>query len=145
MEKPHKLIDKAFILKKSTLFESLDLELLLTIADKVEMLNLKKGSKVFQVGNEGNQLYLIVNGSISIHLPRRNRDPLILNEGEFFGDESIFNERTRGYEAIAEKDSTLLAIQRSHVLSMISECPAIAVTLLQAYSDSVEFRTRATL
>ena len=43
------LIDKALLLKKVALFEQLELDLLLTIADKLEDITAKPNEKIFHI------------------------------------------------------------------------------------------------
>lgn len=135
------LIDKAFLLKKTALFGSLDLDLLLTISDRMEMVFHKKAEKVFQLDQDAHRMYLIIDGRVSIQ-DKDGQHLAQLNPGEFFGDESLFHERPRTYEAICETPLTLLALSRSHLLSIISECPTVAIALLEAYTRGTDFRRR---
>lgn len=135
------LIDKAFLLKKTPLFRSLDLDLLLTISDRLDIVSHRKGEKVFQLDQDAHRMYLIVDGEVLI----QNKEGKILAElssGEFFGDESLFHEYPRAYEAICERAITLLALSRSHLSSIIAECPSVAMALLEAYTRNTEFRKR---
>jgi len=139
--KPLHLIDKAFLLKKMQLFSSLDLDLLLTIADKMETHLYKKEASIFQEGQEAHRLYLIVEGGVGI----KNRKEGVLGElaaGDFFGEESIFNEKERGYEAFCKTDVTLLTMTGPHFLSLINECPTVAISLLEIYTAPLDFRQR---
>ncbi len=133
------LIDKAFLLKKTTLFGSLDLDLLLTIADKLDLMRYKKGESIFTNGQEANLMYLIAEGSVSIKCNEIEAD---LSKGEFFGDESVFNEKARAYSATCSGSATLFTLSRNHLLGIIAECPSVAIALLEAYSARVNFRNR---
>ena len=63
-----------------------------------------------------------------------------LSVGDYFGDESLFNEQARGYIAICKSDALFLTLSRSHLLSIISECPSVAVSLLQSYASLLPCR-----
>ncbi len=135
------LIDRAFLLKKTELFGSLDLDLLLTIADRLELITHRAGEMVFQLDQDAHRMYLIVDGRILI----QDKEGEILAElpsGEFFGDEALFHERPRTYVAISKSPVTLLALSRSHLLSIIAECPSVAIALLEAYTRTIDFRHR---
>ena len=135
------LIDKAFLLKKTALFRSLDLDLLLTISDRLEPVTLRKQEKVFQLGQDAHRMYLIVEGRVRIQGKGGERlDELIT--GDFFGDEALFSQSARAYEAICILPTTLLALSRSHLLSIIAECPSVALALLEAYTLTTPFRHR---
>jgi CRP-like cAMP-binding protein len=127
------LIEKAFFLKKVRLFNELDLELLLAIAEKLHQDDYDAGEKIFIPGQVANRIYIIFEGSVQIS-DEKGRPLQDLAPGDYFGDESLFNDQTRGYAATAKKNSLLFTLPRSHLLSIISECPSVAVSLLQAYS-----------
>lgn len=135
------LIDRAFLLKKTSLFGSLDLDLLLTIADRLELVTHKKGEKIFQLDQDAHRMYLIVEGSVLIQ-DKKGETLAYLDAGEFFGDEALFQERSRGYDATSETPVILLALSRTHLLSIIAECPSVAIALLEAYTSSTDFRMR---
>ena len=133
------LIDKAFLLKKTNLFGSLDLDLLLSIADKVESLHFRAADKVFQIDHEGSRMYLIAAGQISI--VDKYEQPLAnLAAGDFFGDEGIFNDKRRTYSAYCLTKVELLVLPRSHLISIIQECPTVALCLLEAYASQFTCR-----
>lgn len=135
------LIDRAFFLKKTPLFGTFDLDLLLPIADKLQIITFESDQPVFDINEAAYRIYFIVKGSIEI----RDENNLILetlSDDDFFGDESIFNEKPRGYKAVSRTHSTLLALSRTNLLTIISECPSVAVGLLQAYTSMTRFRPR---
>jgi CRP/FNR family transcriptional regulator, cyclic AMP receptor protein len=134
------LIDKAFLLKKTPLFVSLDLDLLLPIADKLGIVSFHAGDFIFSNLEEAHRMYFILNGKVEIQVPPATL--ALLSQDDFFGDESIFNEKPRAYTAISKTDSTLLTLSRTNLLSIISECPSVAVGLLQVYASTIAFRLR---
>ncbi|NGX60951.1 MAG: CRP-like cAMP-activated global transcriptional regulator [Chlamydiae bacterium] len=136
------LIDKSFLLKKTPLFTALDLDILLTIADKLELLSFDKGEKVFRYGQDAKRMYLIVEGEIEI-LDEEESKLSVLGSGFFFGDEAIFAEKARGYTARVVEDTTLLALSRSHLYTIIGECPSVAIAFLEAYASTTPFRFRS--
>lgn len=135
------LIEKAFFLKKSRLFSELDLEVLLAIAEKLNEDDYDKDEKVFTPGQVANRIYLIAEGAVQIFDEHR-RLVCDLGVGDYFGDESLFNEQPRSYSAVCKTDTVFLTLSRSHLLSIISECPSVAVTLLQSYSQQLACRHR---
>ena len=133
------LIEKAFFLKKVRLFTDLELELLLAIAEKLHEDDYDAGEKIFTPGQVANRIYFIESGTVQI-CDERLKPFSEVGIGDYFGDESLFNEQTRCYAAIAKTDSLFLTLSRSHLLSIISECPSVAVALLQAYSQHIPCR-----
>lgn len=134
------IIDKAFLLKKSSLFSALDLDLLLTIADKMELHSFKENECIFTSGQEGKNMFLIVQGSVNIF--QDSKELSLLNGGEFFGDEAVFNEKNREYTAKCKTSVIALSLTRNHILGIIGECPSVAVALLECYTRKVSYRER---
>jgi CRP/FNR family transcriptional regulator, cyclic AMP receptor protein len=135
------LIEIAFFLKKTRLFSELDLEMLLAIAEKLHEDDYEKEEKVFTPGQVANRIYLIAQGHVQIR-DEHHRLIAELSPGDYFGDESLFNEQPRSYTALCKTDCLFLTLSRSHLLSIISECPSVAVTLLQSYSQQLACRHR---
>jgi CRP-like cAMP-binding protein len=135
------LIEKAFFLKKTRLFNELDLEILLAVAEKLHEDAYDANEKVFTPGQVANRVYFIWSGTVQI-LDEKNKPVSELTANDFFGDESLFNEQPRSYTSIYKTDSVFLTLSRSHLLSIISECPSVAVLLLQSYSTQLPCRYR---
>ena len=134
------LIDKAFYLKRTPLFCTLDLNLLLPIADKLGVAEFDANEVIFSPDDEGFRMYFIIRGFVEI----RNEHQILatLSNEEFFGDESLFNEKPRAYKAIAKMDTLLLSLSRTNLFTIISECPNVAVGFLQVYTSRTQFRLR---
>ena len=58
------LIDKAFLLKRSTPFVSLDLDILLTFADKLTLVTFEEGEQIFPIEQEAHRMYFIGKGDV---------------------------------------------------------------------------------
>jgi len=138
--KPLALIDRAFFLKKIPLFATLDLDLLLPIADKLGIAAYQANEHIFGINDEASRMYFIVKGTVEI----RDESKLlaILHSEDFFGDESLFNEKPRAYRALSTTETLLLSISRTNLLTIISECPTVAIGFLQAYTQTTPFRSR---
>jgi len=133
------LIEKAFFLKQNRLFCELELELLLAIAEKLHEDDYDQNEKVFTSGQVANRLYFIAKGEVKI-ISDLNKSICTLKAHDHFGDESIFNDQPRSYSAKCTTDAILLTLSRSHLLSIISECPSVAISLLQSYSKRLTCR-----
>jgi CRP-like cAMP-binding protein len=138
------LIEKAFFLKKSRLFNELELELLLAIAEKLHEDDYDAKEKIFSLAQVANRIYFIIQGKVEI-FDDQSKFLCELTNGNYFGDESLFNEKPRTYSAICKTDTLLLSLSRSHLLSIISECPSVAVALLQSYSQQLSCRFKETV
>lgn len=137
--KPLSLIEKAFFLKKVRIFSGLDFELLLAIAEKLHDDDYDAEEKIFMSGQVANRIYFVATGSVHL-LDDRMGQRATLKPTDFFGDESLFNDAPRTYSAVCKTDAILLTLSRSHLLSIISECPSVAVSLLQIYAHALPCR-----
>src|SRR5688572_17992780 len=95
------LIDKAFILKKTPMFASLDLDLLLPIADKLVVVHFNESDEIFCVKDEAKRMYFIAKGTVELR--DQQQTPLAnLHPNDFFGDEALFSEKPRAYNAYSK-------------------------------------------
>ncbi len=133
------LIDKALMLKKTSLFGSLDLDLLLTISDQLYPISFEPQETIFHIEQEAHRMYLIASGEVEIK-NQQQEIVTILSPLDFFGDESLFNEKPRAYTAISRGETLLLGLSRTHLITIISECPNVALRLLTVYSSLLPFR-----
>ncbi len=134
-------LDTALFLKRQTLLADLSLDLLLAIAEKAHSLEIKEGDVLFQPDQEAHKMYFILEGGVRVE----DRDHQLLGllyAGECFGEESLFSDTNRGYWAIAETDTTLLVLLKSHLMTLIAETPTIALHFLHLYTSQHPFRTR---
>jgi len=135
------LIEKAFFLKKISIFADLDLDLLLAIAEKLDEDDYDMGEKIFTYGQSANRIYFVKKGIVQI-CDQQMRPLSEVTLGDYFGEESLFNERPRGYTAFCKTSALFFTLSRSHLLSILSECPSVAIALIQAYSQQVMYRNR---
>lgn len=127
------LIDKAFILKRTPLFQTLDLDLILTCADKLGISTFEKEEIIFEIGEEAHRMFIVAKGSV--RLENESGANAIVKPIEFFGDESLFSDKARTYRACADDTTILLTLSKTNLLTMISECPSIGVGFLQVYAQ----------
>ncbi|MBQ8499045.1 cyclic nucleotide-binding domain-containing protein [Chlamydia sp.] len=133
------LIDKAFLLKKTFLFASLDMDVLLSIADKSEVMLFKASSEIFSEGQRSFSLYVIAEGCVKIFSKEAAID-VSLKPFDSFGEESFFNNSIRKYSAEAITLVKTLILSKGQFLSIIEECPSVALALLELYSKQIIFR-----
>ena len=133
------LIDKAFLLKRTAPFSTLDLDLLLTIADKLGLVVFDPDDYIFVIGEEANRMYFIVKGQVIIQGANQQR-LYTLESGDFFGEESLFSNKPRGYAAFAPVETHVMTLSRTNLYTIISECPPVAVGFLQVYTSMLPLR-----
>lgn len=135
------LIEKAFFLKKVPLFEDLDLDMLVAIADKMNQDIYDKNESVFDINHKAVRMYFIAKGSVNL-LDEQNSNITTLNQTDFFGDEALLNEKERTYKAVCAEDALLLTLSKTNLITIITECPSIAIALLSHYSLNKQCRCK---
>jgi voltage-gated potassium channel len=133
------LIEKSLILKNTPCFYDLNLEVLLAIADKMSVLDTKKGEVIFTKGEDAHHLFIIAEGEIKV-LYHETDESTMLYQGEVFGDEALLAENSRAYETRANTATTLLTLSKHHLHSIISEYPSIAFNFLNLYATILPCR-----
>ena len=135
------LLEKSLLLKKTAIFKNLDLDLLLPISDKMHLITVEEKEHIFHQNQDAHLMYLIVEGVVEARDQKGSTLGKLI-EGDIFGDESIFSEEVRKYEAVCRTDVHLLTLSKTNLLTVISECPSVAVSLLQCYASVMVFRPR---
>ncbi|MCB1213037.1 MAG: cyclic nucleotide-binding domain-containing protein [Chlamydiia bacterium] len=131
------LIDKALILKQLTLFDALDLDVLLAIAAQAHLFDLSADEPLFVEGQEGSLMYIVVEGEVILN-SREGEERM--GSHSYFGEESVFSDKPRSYSVKTSRPSRLLALSRAHLHSLVYECPSVAIALLNAYTSLVNCR-----
>ncbi len=134
------LIDKAFILKRCALFQEVELDLILPLADKASIGTFNKGELIFAHNQEGSRLYIIAQGSVSLFDESKLLAECLAYD--YFGDEALFNDRPRGYNAESTDRSIIVSIAKTHLMSFLIECPTVAISLIQSWAQRQDFRKR---
>jgi CRP/FNR family cyclic AMP-dependent transcriptional regulator len=130
------LISPIYVLKRIPLFAAIpeaDQQRLVTLLRRE---TLKKGETLFRRGDEGNALYLILQGRIKISLSGQ-MDAVtlaILSQGEFLGEMALLDGLPRSADAIALEDSSLYALNRGDFLSFIVHHEKIVRSVLSSLS-----------
>lgn len=134
--KPFSLIEKAFFIKKTELFKDLDIDLLVAIADKMHQDIYDAKEKVFDYNQRASKMYFIGKGSVEL-FDRKKNLLCTLKKKAFFGDEALFHEKERECLALCKEPSLILTITKTHLLSIISECPTVAISFLEKYAKKI--------
>ena len=136
-------IEKAFLLKKTFLFDDLNLEHLFAIASKLDLQILNANEYIFKNDQSPLHLYIIAKGTIQL-LDPANNVLTQLGEGDLFGDEALFNDQQHQYMSKTITKCQLLTLSKKHLATIISECPSVAINLLEAFAKHIPFRHATT-
>ena len=115
------------------------------LADYMEMVEVPQHSVVFQQGDIGDAMYLVLNGELRARTRAAMVESVLatFGVGEFFGDMSLFDNGPRSADIVANVDSSLLKISAVNFYRLIREAPALATPFLQATARTLASRIRA--
>ncbi|MFB6276652.1 MAG: cyclic nucleotide-binding domain-containing protein [Halothece sp.] len=131
------LMNRLLLLKKVALFKNLSLEELLLIDKALEQEQVLAGQTIFTEGSWGTHLYIIAEGSVRIvkEFDGEQEDLRHLSVGEYFGEVALFDEAPHWESAIALQDCTLLKLEKSRFISVISQRPHIILEICRFLSQ----------
>ena len=99
-------------------------EVLSQIAQIAEEVGVDRGTRVFEEGEPGDSLYLIVRGSVRVH--KGEREVAVLGKGECFGEMAILDNEPRSASITALEDVQLLRIWSDDFYEMLADRVEIA-------------------
>lgn len=105
-------------------FSALKEEELLSIVGESMNLFWKSGSVIFDVGQPGEALYVVLAGEISIEDPDQG-EIARLTPGMFFGEISLLLQAVHSKRALALKDSEILVLPKETFSSLLATSPTI--------------------
>jgi CRP-like cAMP-binding protein/Tfp pilus assembly protein PilF len=119
---------------------------LLTLAAFSKERRFAAGASIFQEGDAGSEMYVILEGKalISKYIPGAGEEALaILERGHFFGEMSLIDGEPRSADARAYSGPlTVLALDQSTVLEVLSMDPDAALEFLQLLCRLIASRLR---
>jgi CRP/FNR family cyclic AMP-dependent transcriptional regulator len=126
------------VLGRAPLFEALDEEGARALRATVTEVDLSRGQTLFSEDQEGDRLYVILEGKIKLtRTAPDGRENLlsVLGPSEMFGELSLFDPRPRTASAIAVTEGRLAALSHSDLWPFLKGHPEIGIYLLRALAQ----------
>ncbi len=126
------------VLSRAPLFEALDEEGARALRQKVAEVRLARGDRLFGEGDDGECLYVVLDGKIKLtRAAPDGRENLlsVLGPGEMFGELSLFDPRPRTSSASAVTDARLAALAHDALRPWLTGRPGVAMHLLRALAQ----------
>ena len=122
---------KITLLKKIQLFSDLHKPALKKIAELLEDMEYQKGHYVFKKGDEGDAVYIITKGTVSV----KDEDLVLstLKEGEVFGEYALIDNKSRSASILAEETLKILRLDRNSFSKLLTENKEIQNSLLHLF------------
>jgi hypothetical protein len=96
------------------------------------ILNVKKGDKIVRKGDIGNEMFVILSGSVDVHGRIDNKDCSVakFSKGEIFGEMGFLDHTERSADVVAEADMEILVLTQSFLRKSMRMIPETAAKIL---------------
>lgn len=123
------VIERVFILKRSDVFRELPTRVLESLAAHLQDVELEAGRTLFEKGDLGRAMYIVVEGRILVHDGARTL--AILEEGAVLGEISVLSAEERTASVTAETDAHLLRLDQDVLYEVMALSPAVSRGLIE--------------
>jgi len=131
------LFDRLILLKQSPIFSMVMTDDLQVVAQALEKQPFFRGDRVFEIGDQGDHLYIIVSGEIGISLDA-NPDSTTyisrLGPGDCFGEMNLLDDLPRSATANVLEDTVLLSLEKTRLRGLIQSYPDMSIGMLRSLS-----------
>lgn len=122
------VVEKVLFLKSIALFDKISTEELSPIANIAEECSVNCGQEIIHEGDQGDCMYLLVDGRVKVHSGERVF--VELGEGSCFGEMAILDTEPRSASITAISDCVLLKISSDDFNDLLLEKPEISRAIL---------------
>lgn len=95
--------------------------------DEKGLMNAREGDIIFKKGDNSDELYLIISGTVKLKFSNPDGVAIIENKGknDFFGEKEFMEKISRKSSAVAETDCTIFRLTRNNYLELTSQISEI--------------------
>ncbi len=99
----------------------------------------KDGDNIFEENSIGREMYIILTGKVKVIKEKGDVESILatLEEGDFFGEMSLFDNNPRSATVKALGNVKLLQINQKNFLKKISRDPSLAFRMLEKMSKRI--------
>lgn len=116
------------------------------VAGYLSYLEVVRGRTLFQEGEPGNSLLIVIEGRMGVYKGGENGQYLLSTEGRgrMVGEMALLDRELRSATCVAETDCQLLALSADGLERMAREAPAVAYRLMHSLARLLSKRLRRT-
>ncbi len=118
-----------------------ELELLLS---KMQRRSYPTGTVIFERGDPGIEMFIILSGLIRIFTYDEYHNPLTLRHygpGEIFGELSPLDQQPRSASAAAAEPTDVMVLSRDQLLAFVYERPGVGLSMMRSLASRVRYTT----
>jgi hypothetical protein len=137
----YSIIDKVIVLREVSLFRAIPYEILAGVAALLTERWAAPNERIFNKGDLGDCLYVIVSGRVRVH----DGDRILahLNQHQFFGELSLLDAEPRSASVSAEERTHLFRLTQADFYSLMSERPEITQAINRVLCEMVRIANAA--
>lgn len=131
-------MSSALAFRQNPLFADLSMDQLTRLAELARTHRYGKEHVIFNEGDPGTALYMIVTGRVKISQSSpdgKERTLALLGPGDVFGELALLDGGPRSADAVVAEDSELRVIPRQEFLTFVMDQPQVAMSLLVVLSQ----------
>jgi CRP/FNR family transcriptional regulator, cyclic AMP receptor protein len=118
------------LLVKIPVFQDLNKREIMMLKRILHQREYRKNEIVFQEGEVGLGMYIIVKGGVKIVCGPGEQVLAELNDGDFFGELSLLNDSPRSASAVTQSPCTMLCFFKPELLDIINRTPKLGCKIL---------------
>ena len=122
-------IEKVLFLKSVPLFKQISGEELVEMVSIVHEARFDCGETFIKYGDEGDCLYIIVEGEVAIKVDGEER--AIRTKGDILGELAVLSEKPRIADCVAQTDIIALRINKADFWELMNERPEITIGVMK--------------
>ncbi|HET6565359.1 MAG TPA: HEAT repeat domain-containing protein [Xanthomonadales bacterium] len=122
-------IEKVFVLRSTPIFDSVQEEQLVAVAEHAEPVELQAGDVLFEEGESGNAMYVVVDGLIKAHIGEKTLTEL--GPHDVVGEMAALDPEPRSATITAISHSLLLRINHESLQLLIEHNPNMARSIIK--------------
>lgn len=106
-------------------------------------IRVERGETIFKEGDDGDCMYVIVEGQVQI-VRDSGSSPVVLatlGEGAFFGEMAILHRTTRTATAVAVTDVELMTVQGPDLVHLLAKRPELGARMIHTLTRRLEHTT----
>ena len=134
---PIPLTDKILHLRNIEIFGDLSINELAAVASVTEEAAFDAGQPVFNEGERGDTLYLVLDGDVSVIKDCDTKKEIeldVIGAGDYFGEMALFGDETRSATIRVKKPSRFLTLRKQELQEIVREYPQIALHVCRVLS-----------
>jgi HEAT repeat protein/CRP-like cAMP-binding protein len=132
-------IERIIFLKEATLFQGMTVDRLKVLATMCEEALFPKDTVIFNQGDPGGAMYVVVSGKVSIERKDQHTDSAVhlatIDPYACFGEMSLFDNCLRSVTARANQDTLTLRLCREPLVALIRRHPDLGIELINVLSQ----------